>query len=197
MSWDEYNVEKVCPCGAGTYMVTRQENDWGKSHEWLKMNCAQCQDKYITFTLSYLDLGAPGGTSSLPLWVLKADKQAVDNLERQIERESESMLRTAQSRYSQRWLARFAGKTKNDIWAQLKSINHSHVPSLGTFYNHTKNESAESYLREWFRPERIKAILAFLDITDAEMAEADKRLKDLAEECEAMKQKMVRAGVHA
>ena len=41
------------------------------------------------------------------------------------------------------------------------------------------------------------AILAFLDVTDFEIAEADKRLKDRAEEYQATKRRMMSAGVYA
>jgi hypothetical protein len=197
MSWEEYNEEKPCPCGTGTYAITRQENDWGKSHEWFEMKCLRCQANYAQHTHTYHDPGAPGGTSSLCLWVLRDDKLAVDDVERQIEREKLSMLATAQARYLQKWLENFAGKAKKNVWEELKSIDRSRVPSLGTFYKHTKDDSVEGYLHDWFKAERLLEILAFLGVADSEITDANKRLICLDEECQVAKRKMISAGVHA
>jgi hypothetical protein len=128
---------------------------------------------------------------------LRDEKQALDEVERQIEREKLSMLATAQARYLQQWLAHFAGKPKKNVWAELKSIDHSRVPSLGTFYKHTKDDGVERYLHDWFKPRRLMKILVFLGVADSEMTEAKKRLIYLEEECQTATRKMISAGVHA
>ena len=125
MSWEEFNDEKPCPCGKGKYTITRQENDWGKSHVSFRMNCKDCRNTYVQFVFRYHDPGAPGGTSSSDLWVLKEDKQALDDLEKQIGRKKEAILSMAQVRYLQRWLESFVDKPKKRIWAELKSIDRT------------------------------------------------------------------------
>jgi hypothetical protein len=99
MSWEEFKDEKTCPCHKGTYTSTRQANDWGQSRVSFEMNCTPCQNKYVQFTSRYHDPGAPGGTSSFDLWVLKIDKQALDNAEKQIGRKKDAILSMAHERY--------------------------------------------------------------------------------------------------
>jgi hypothetical protein len=83
MSWEEFNDEKPCPCSKGTSTITRQENDWGKGHIFFRMNCKDCRNTYVHFAFRYHDPGAPGGTSLSDRWVLKEDKKALDDIEKQ------------------------------------------------------------------------------------------------------------------
>lgn len=197
MSWDEYKQTSACPCGTGTYTITRHENDWGKTHESLEMNCTDCRARYLQFSHSYHDTGAPSGLSAMFLWVLRRDKEAVDDIEQEIEREKQSIVAIARTRYLRRWLAHFAGKSKKDVWAQLRSINRLGVPSLSTFYDHTQGEGVEQYLHHWFEAERLIPILTFLDVADPEITEATKRLFALGGQYEAARNEMVRKGVFA
>ena len=196
MSWEEFKDEKTCPCHKGTYTITRQANDWGQSRVSFEMNCTPCQNTYVQFTSHYHDPGAPGGTSSFDLWVLKIDKQALDNAEKQIRRKKDAILSVAQERYLKEWLGRFGGKTKKSVWAELKSIDRSHVPSLGTFYIHTKNGTLEDYLRTWFDAERIIPIFAFLGIQDSEIAEGNAEVSEQSQNREALKRQMLSRAVH-
>ncbi len=196
MSWEKYKEERACPCGAGTYTVTRQENDWGKVHEWHEMNCARCRNNYVQYTLSYHDPGAPGGTSFSPLWVLIADKRTVDDAGEQIKLLENSMFAKAKGRYLQRWLEHFADKSKKDVWRELKPLDRSHVPSLATFYKHTK-DGVEDYLRDFFVAKRLMSILDLLNISDAEMTEFNQRLRQMHRQYEKVEKKMIDTGVHA
>jgi len=161
-----------------------------------EMNCTPCQNKYVQFTSRYHDPGAPGGTSSFDLWVLKIDKQALDNAEKQIGRKKSAILSMAHERYLKEWLGRFGGKTKKSVWAELRSIDRSHVPSIGTFYIHTKNGTLEDYLRTWFDAERIIPILAFLGIQDSEIAEGNAEVSEQSQNREALKREMLSRAVH-
>jgi hypothetical protein len=196
MSWEEFNNEKSCPCSKGTYTITRQENDWGKGHISFRMNCKDCRNSYVHFAFPYHDAGAPGGTSLSDLWVLKEDKKALDDIEKQIRRMKEAILALAQGRYLKQWLARFLDKPKNAVWAELKSIDRAHVPSIGTFYNHTKNETPEDYLRTWFDAEKVIPILAYLGIQDSEIVAAYAELSEKNERRENAEGRMLRRGVH-
>lgn len=196
MSWEEFKYQKTCPCSKGKYTITRQENDWGKSHLWFKMNCESCQNTYVQFTSHYHDPGAPGGTSSSDFWVLKEDKQALDDLQKQIKREKEAILSMGQARYLQRWLDTFVDKPKKRIWAELKSIAHHCVPSLGTFYTRTKDESLEDYLREWFDAEKLISILDFLGIHDSELPQAYAQLNEQSQNSEGTERQMLSRAVH-
>jgi hypothetical protein len=196
MTWDESKEDKACPCGTGTYTITRRANDWGQGGEWFEMNCSRCRETYVQFKLDYLDPGAPGSTSILDLWVLRRDKEAVDDLQKQIKRTEQSMLAKALPRYLSRWLKHFAGKSKKDVWRELKPLDRSHVPSLGTFYKHTK-DGVETYLQDFFAAKRIISILDLLKITDSEMTELNQRLRNMDREYEAVKKKMIDAGVYA
>ena len=196
MSWGEFKTEKTCPCRKGTYTITRQENDWGKSHVSFQMNCTICQNTYVQSTFRYHDPGAPGGTSSSYLWVLKGDKQAVDDLEKQITRKKKAVLSMAQARYLKQWLARFVDKPKKLVWAELKAIDRSRVPSLATFYARTKNGTLKTYLRTWFDSEKVIPILVFLGIHDSEIEEAYAELSEQNQKIESLKQQMLSRGAH-
>jgi hypothetical protein len=196
MGWEEFKNEKVCPCHNGTYTITRQENDWGKSHVSFEMNCTSCQERYVQFTFRYHDPGAPGGTSSSYLWVLKTDMQAVDAVEEQIKRKKKAVLSMAQVRYLKQWLERFVDKPKKVVWAELKAIDRSRVPSLATFYAHTKNGTPKAYLRTWFDAEKVILILGFLGIHDSEIEEAYAELSEKNQKIETLKRQMLSRGVH-
>lgn len=196
MSWEEFKYEKTCPCRKGTYTITRRENDWGKSHVSFQMNCTICQNAYVQFTFHYHDPGAPGGTSSSYLWVLKRDKQAVDDAEKQITRKKKAVSSMAQTRYLRQWLARFMAKPKKVVWAELKAIDRSLVPSLATFYARTKNGTPKGYLRTLFDAEKVIPILAFLGIYDSEIEEAYAELSKQNQKLENLKQQMLSRGAH-
>lgn len=196
MSWEEFNDEKPCPCAKGKYTITRQENDWGKGHIFFRMNCKDCRNTYVHFAFRYHDPGAPGGTSLSDRWVLKEDKKALDDIEKQIRRMKEAILALAQARYLKQWLARFLDKPKNAVWAELKSIDRARVPSLGTFYNHTKNETPEDYLRTWFDAENVIPILAYLGIQDSEIVAAYAELSEQNQRHESAEDRMLRRGIH-
>lgn len=138
----------------------------------------------------------PGGTSSSDFWVLKEDKQALDDSEKQIKRKKDVTLSIGQARYLQRWLDTFVDKPKKRIWTELKSIAHHRVPSLGTFYTRTKDESLEHYLREWFDAEKLISILAFLGIRDSEITEAYAQLNEQSQKSERAKREMLSRGVY-
>ena len=82
------------------------------------------------------------------------------------------------------------------MWAELRFIDRSHVPSIGTFYIHTKNGTLEDYLRTWFDAERIIPILAFLGIQDSEIAEGNAEVSEQSQNREALKRQMLSRAVH-
>jgi len=168
----------------------------GKSHVSFQMNCTICQNTYDQFTFRYHDPGAPGGTSLSYLWVLKGDKQAVEDAEKQITRKKKAVLSMAQARYLKQWLARFVDKPKKVVWAELKAIDRSRVPSLATFYARTKNGTPKAYLRTWFDAEKVILILAFLGIHDSEIEEAYAELSEKNQKIETLKRQMLSRGVH-
>lgn len=127
---------------------------------------------------------------------MKEDKQALDDSEKQIKRKKDVTLSIGQARYLQRWLDTFVDKPKKRIWAELKSIAHHRVPSLGTFYTRTKDESLEQYLREWFDAEKLISILAFLGIRDSEITEAYAQLNEQSQKSERAKREMLSRGVY-
>ena len=102
----------------------------------------------------------------------------------------------AQARYLKQWLARFFDKPKKVVWAELKSIDRSRVPSLGTFYSHTKNETSEDYLRTWFDAEKVLSILAFLGIQDSEIVAAYAEVRKQNKKRENAEGRMLRRGVY-
>ena len=195
MSWDEYKQKKACPCRAGTYTITRQENDWGKSHEWYTMNCERCLEKYVEFTYSYHDPGAPGGISSTNLWVLKEEMGELDRIRLSIQHAQHIMVNKATARYSSRWLQHFEGKSKKDVWEELKALDRSFVPSLGTFYKHT-SDGVDIYLRDLFNAKRLTPILDFLGATDLDLTFDRERLLAMERAYDTAKTKMIRGGVY-
>jgi hypothetical protein len=106
------------------------------------------------------------------------------------------MLAKALPRYLPRWVEHFAGKSKKDVWKELKRLDRLHVPSLATFYKRSK-DGVESYLRDFFAAKRLTLILDFLKITDSELTELNQRLRNMDREYETAKKKMIDTGVYA
>jgi hypothetical protein len=47
MSWEEMSrKDEVCPCGAGTYTIVRESDDWNRYDEHWMMNCPKCKENY-------------------------------------------------------------------------------------------------------------------------------------------------------
>lgn len=54
MAWEvDSERELPCPCGASTYMVVRESNDWGGHQEHRRMNCPECRASYELEIFTY------------------------------------------------------------------------------------------------------------------------------------------------
>lgn len=47
MSWETVSeTKRPCPCGKGTYTITKRCDDWNRYEEYWVMDCLQCKENY-------------------------------------------------------------------------------------------------------------------------------------------------------
>jgi len=154
------------------------------------MDCTQCRKEYVKYTHYYTDYGAPGGESSIDMWVLRTDKEAADGQGEKLKRGKEKISAIARIRYEQQWLSHFDKKSKKDIWEELRTIE-KFFSSLGTFYKHTKGNGAKPYLQYYLRYDKLNIVFEILGIEDTEIKEEMKEIVSLQEEHQRTMEKMI------
>ena len=182
MSWEEMSIEKhPCPCGKSTYSVTHRMDDWNRTDSSMNMDCEECRSNYVLFCEDYYRSGLP---HTAQFWISNQTQSEYGRLceEASACRQKAKSLRT--ERYLPKWKALFEGRNKKQAWATLTD-NGSRYPSLGTFYQHTKDEGLDAYLVRHFENADDRAfmeIVKILGIDDAEVSGQMEQAKKLEQE---------------
>lgn len=148
MSWEDMSVESFpCPCGKGTYSVTRRMDDWNRVDSSMQMDCEECRANYVLFSESGYRSGMPHTSR---FWVSKQIQAEYAHLCKEAAALRQKAVILKNDRMLPRWKALFEGKNKKQAWSILTD-NGARYPALGTFYQHTKSEGLETYLVRHFK----------------------------------------------
>jgi hypothetical protein len=167
MSWEEMSSTKhPCPCGSGTYTVTRLMDDWNRSEERWEMDCLVCKDKFTLYESGYWHSGLWTPTYR---WVLREALAKVQEQQAEINQLERKIIDLARSRYLEIWCALFSGcKSKKDVWFSL--TQGKRYPSLATFYKSVRYQGLKTYIDNWFNWDHLSDVLTSIKVADTDIA---------------------------
>jgi hypothetical protein len=174
MSWEEMSAEqRACPCGQGVFTIRRYMDDWNRVEDRWAMNCPRCTKEYTLDSFSYYHSGLHQVGYR---WVVTVKFKQAQSLRKEAEQLKARAFDAAKRRYLSRWLSRFEGQTKKDVWTRL-TANGEQYPSLGTFYKHLRDGGQTRYLTDYFAA-HLETALALIGVADTEIRALLSRAKD-------------------